>query len=111
VVTAAAAFTKTDMTILIFCKHAIEKHFFFFVIVCKVHRNATKTLSLYRFPNILVLHLKRFTFQKFGRKKLDTNIEFPIHLDLNEFAPNTNQSNKNNKQKYKQTFKATPTFH
>ncbi|CAF1085313.1 unnamed protein product [Adineta ricciae] len=52
---------------------------------CKQKRRCTKQLSIQKCPEILVLHLKRFS-QSFGRGKLNNLVKFPIeNLRLNEF--------------------------
>lgn len=50
---------------------------------CKKHQQATKKLELWKLPNILVVHLKRFSHSRYRREKLDNLIDFPIeNLDL-----------------------------
>ncbi|XP_078178002.1 ubiquitin carboxyl-terminal hydrolase 8-like isoform X2 [Carex rostrata] len=50
---------------------------------CKEHRQANKKLDLWRLPEVLIIHLKRFSYNRFMKHKLDTTVEFPIHdLDL-----------------------------
>ena len=44
---------------------------------CKEHRQARKTLELWRCPDILIIHLKRFSAGR-SRHKIDSLIEFPI---------------------------------
>ncbi|KAE8982071.1 hypothetical protein PR003_g24145 [Phytophthora rubi] len=54
---------------------------------CKTHRSAAKKISVYRLPNVLVLHLKRFSFSTFSRDKVSTSISFPAQgLDLAEYC-------------------------
>lgn len=51
---------------------------------CKTHRKATKKLDLWRLPQILIIHLKRFSYQGPFRDKLETSIDFPlIGLNMN----------------------------
>lgn len=45
---------------------------------CKQHQLATKKLDLWKLPETLIIHLKRFSYTKFSREKLDTLVEFPI---------------------------------
>lgn len=45
---------------------------------CKQHQLATKKLDLWMLPETLIIHLKRFSYTKFSREKLDTLVEFPI---------------------------------
>uniref|UniRef100_A0A670Z0G8 Ubiquitin carboxyl-terminal hydrolase n=1 Tax=Pseudonaja textilis TaxID=8673 RepID=A0A670Z0G8_PSETE len=53
---------------------------------CKKHQLATKKLDLWSLPEILIIHLKRFSYTKFSREKLDTLVEFPIQgLDFSDF--------------------------
>lgn len=51
---------------------------------CKEHRRASKTLELWKAPDILVIHLKRFSAQGRNlRDKLDVLVDFPVEgLDL-----------------------------
>ncbi|XP_004435048.1 PREDICTED: ubiquitin carboxyl-terminal hydrolase 11 isoform X6 [Ceratotherium simum simum] len=54
---------------------------------CKQHQLATKKLDLWMLPETLIIHLKRFSYTKFSREKLDTLVEFPIRdLDFSEFV-------------------------
>ena len=39
---------------------------------CKCHRNAVKSLGIWRLPPVLIIHLKRFTFDGPFRDKLQT---------------------------------------
>ncbi|KAG0273876.1 CSN-associated deubiquitinating enzyme Ubp12 [Linnemannia exigua] len=50
---------------------------------CKKHQQATKKLDIWRLPDILVVHLKRFSHTRAWRDKIDALVDFPIHgLDL-----------------------------
>ncbi|XP_038238001.1 ubiquitin carboxyl-terminal hydrolase 11 isoform X1 [Dermochelys coriacea] len=49
---------------------------------CKRHQLATKKLDLWALPEVLIIHLKRFSYTRLAREKLDTLVEFPIR-DLN----------------------------
>jgi len=50
---------------------------------CKEHRRATKKFELWKTPDILVMHLKRFSSNQYRRDKLDVKVDFPIEaLDL-----------------------------
>ncbi|OMH83045.1 Ubiquitin carboxyl-terminal hydrolase 4 [Zancudomyces culisetae] len=52
---------------------------------CKDFRQATKKLDIWRLPEILVIHLKRFEHLRAWSKKLDTYVDFPIcGLDLSD---------------------------
>lgn len=45
---------------------------------CKKHQQATKKFDLWELPNVLIIHLKRFSYSRYWRDKLDTMVEFPI---------------------------------
>lgn len=50
---------------------------------CKAHQRASKKFELWKIPDILVMHLKRFSSSAMRRDKLDVLVEFPIEgLDL-----------------------------
>ena len=50
---------------------------------CKEHRRASKKFELWKAPDILVIHLKRFSVQGRFRDKLDVMVDFPVEgLDL-----------------------------
>lgn len=48
---------------------------------CKKHQQATKKFDLWSLPRILVVHLKRFSYNRCWRDKLDTVVDFPIRSD------------------------------
>lgn len=56
---------------------------------CKQRVRAIKQVQLWSVPDILIIHLKRFTFQSLSRKggicqmKIENEVDFPVdHLDL-----------------------------
>ncbi|XP_064931103.1 ubiquitin carboxyl-terminal hydrolase 4 isoform X1 [Columba livia] len=54
---------------------------------CKKHQQATKKFDLWSLPRILVVHLKRFSYSRYCRDKLDTVVLFPIRgLNMSEFV-------------------------
>ncbi|KAI9090730.1 hypothetical protein K1719_028583 [Acacia pycnantha] len=58
---------------------------------CKKPQQATKKLDLWRLPEILVVHLKRFSFSRSFRNKLETFVDFPINdLDLSTYVAHKN---------------------
>ncbi len=64
---------------------------------CKVHTQAIKKLNIYRAPNYLIIHLKRFRIrngikgQQFGRKN-EVFISYPINnLDLSDYVIGPNK--------------------
>src|SRR5699024_4302945 len=51
---------------------------------CKEHRRASKKFELWKTPDILVMHLKRFSANRGFRDKIDVLVDFPIEgLDMN----------------------------
>jgi len=63
---------------------------------CKKPVNVEKDLTIYRFPRILVIHLKRFYHSTMRREKLNTTVSFPEVLDVKKYAPHSSHSSKNN---------------
>jgi len=55
---------------------------------CKKFQVATKKLDVWKFPAILIIHLKRFQHDKSGRRsKLNTLVNFEIEdMDLTQYA-------------------------
>ena len=46
---------------------------------CKDHCEATKQLSVWRLPRVLIVHLKRFSFANFiWRDKINELVTFPL---------------------------------
>lgn len=53
---------------------------------CKARRSCTKSFSIHRFPQILVIHLKRFSQERYGRK-LTALVDFPVKgLNLSDYT-------------------------
>ncbi|KAE8702169.1 Calcium and calcium/calmodulin-dependent serine/threonine-protein kinase [Hibiscus syriacus] len=46
---------------------------------CKEQRQASKKLDLWRLPEVLVIHLKRFSYSRAMKHKVETFVNFPIH--------------------------------
>ena len=56
---------------------------------CQKPQQATKKFDLWSLPQVLVISLKRFSFNRYWRDKLDTDVEFPIHgLDMAPYIIN-----------------------
>jgi len=56
---------------------------------CKSHQQATKKFDLWCLPEVLVIHLKRFSYNRYWRDKIDTLIEFPVKgLDMTNYVIN-----------------------
>lgn len=61
---------------------------------CKEHVCAMKTMELWRLPNVLVVHLKRFEFKHgLRRDKLDTFVDFETEgLDMSKYVSHNSNS-------------------
>ncbi|KAM7496314.1 hypothetical protein LguiA_020728 [Lonicera macranthoides] len=56
---------------------------------CKERRQASKKLDLWRLPEVLVIHLKRFSYSRSLKHKLETFVNFPIHdFNLTNYVAN-----------------------
>lgn len=56
---------------------------------CKEHVNASKKMEIYKAPEYLIIHLKRFSHTRnsmFGSRKLNDFIDFPVDgLDMTQY--------------------------
>jgi ubiquitin carboxyl-terminal hydrolase 4/11/15 len=73
----------------------LDDHNMWYCSKCKEHVRAMKTMELWRLPNILVVHLKRFEFKHvLQRDKLDTLVDFPLDgLDMSKHCASARTSN------------------
>jgi Ubiquitin carboxyl-terminal hydrolase len=62
---------------------------------CNEHVRAMKTMELWRLPNVLIVHLKRFEFKHaLRRDKLDTLVDFPLEgLDMSKHCASFEDNN------------------
>ncbi|XVF76057.1 hypothetical protein PTKIN_Ptkin13bG0235800 [Pterospermum kingtungense] len=68
---------------------------------CKKPQQAKKKLDLWRLPVILVIHLKRFSYSRFFKNKLETYVDFPIHdLNLSNYISHIDGQSSNRYQLY-----------
>ncbi|XP_051235178.1 ubiquitin carboxyl-terminal hydrolase 8 isoform X1 [Dicentrarchus labrax] len=59
----------------VFCRH------------CKAHRDSTKKLEIWKVPPILLVHLKRFSYEGRWKQKLQTFVDFSLdNLDLAQYV-------------------------
>ena len=57
---------------------------------CKKAVDVEKDITLYRFPKLLVIHLKRFYHSMMRKEKLNTSVAFPEKgLDMRKYAPHS----------------------
>ncbi|XP_071723308.1 ubiquitin carboxyl-terminal hydrolase 5-like [Rutidosis leptorrhynchoides] len=62
---------------------------------CKERRQASKKLDLWRLPEVLVIHLKRFSYSRSMKHKLETFVNFPIRdFDVTDYVANKNNTNR-----------------
>ncbi|KAG4913606.1 hypothetical protein JHK85_054996 [Glycine max] len=63
---------------------------------CKEPQQAYKKLDLWRLPEILVVHLKRFSYSRYFKNKLETFVDFQINdLDLSTYVAHGNSQSSN----------------
>lgn len=68
---------------------------------CKKHQQASKKLDLWRLPEVLVIHLKRFSYNRYTKNKLEALVDFPIHgLDLSKYIIYSTQEPSNRYELY-----------
>ncbi|CAL9778577.1 unnamed protein product [Musa acuminata subsp. burmannicoides] len=68
---------------------------------CKKPQQASKKLDLWRLPEVLVIHLKRFSYSRYMKNKLETLVDFPIHdLDLSTYIAGMPEQASNNYRLY-----------
>ena len=49
---------------------------------CQKHQQATKKFDLWSLPEVLIIHLKRFSYNRYWRDKIDTVIDFPLKVRI-----------------------------
>uniref|UniRef100_A0A915I6V7 Ubiquitin carboxyl-terminal hydrolase n=1 Tax=Romanomermis culicivorax TaxID=13658 RepID=A0A915I6V7_ROMCU len=69
----------------------LGKHDLWFCPQCKKHQQATKKFDIWSVPEILIIHLKRFSYNMYYRNKIETLVDFPLQkLNLNQWVMNEN---------------------
>jgi len=68
---------------------------------CKTTDNHEKDITVFRFPPILCIHLKRFYNSTMRREKLSTTVQIPLTLDMRQFGPLSNHKSKASANNYK----------
>jgi len=54
---------------------------------CKEHQQATKKFDLWMLPEVLIISLKRFSYNRYFRDKIDVHVNFPVEgLDMTPFV-------------------------
>lgn len=62
---------------------------------CKAVDRMDKDMTIFRFPKILVIHIKRFCGSTArNRQKLSTGIDIPKRLDMSKYAPYSSHESK-----------------
>merc|ERR1711998_248891 len=57
---------------------------------CQSHVEASKKMELWSCPKVMVLHLKRFSYSRYFRDKLETPVRFPLdNLDMSPYVLRT----------------------
>eukprot|EP00298_Acanthocystis_sp_HF-20_P012226 c19778_g1_i2.p1 GENE.c19778_g1_i2~~c19778_g1_i2.p1 ORF type:complete len:278 (-),score=123.72 c19778_g1_i2:55-888(-) len=77
-------------------KEKLEKDNQWYCPNCKTHRDATKQIQIWKLPQVLLIHFKRFEHNKFGRlSKRSDLVKFPLsNLSIDEFGSNEIKDNK-----------------
>uniref|UniRef100_A0A8D0EBU6 Ubiquitin carboxyl-terminal hydrolase n=1 Tax=Salvator merianae TaxID=96440 RepID=A0A8D0EBU6_SALMN len=60
---------------------------------CKTRRDSLKKIEIWKLPPVLLVHLKRFSYDGRWKQKLQTSVDFPLEsLDLSQYiiGPKTN---------------------
>eukprot|EP00456_Euglypha_rotunda_P015597 TRINITY_DN1501_c0_g1_i14.p1 TRINITY_DN1501_c0_g1~~TRINITY_DN1501_c0_g1_i14.p1 ORF type:complete len:218 (-),score=48.92 TRINITY_DN1501_c0_g1_i14:10-663(-) len=53
---------------------------------CKGHKEAQKKFDIWSAPDTLIIHLKRFNYDRLWRDKIDTYVDFPVEgFDLSKW--------------------------
>ncbi|KAL4220399.1 hypothetical protein ACF0H5_020802 [Mactra antiquata] len=64
----------------------LDEHNPWFCPHCKENQRAKKTMTVWQYPDTLIIQLKRFVFHEFTSTKVDNKVMFPLdNLDLNGF--------------------------
>ncbi|XP_053897662.1 ubiquitin carboxyl-terminal hydrolase 8 isoform X1 [Malaclemys terrapin pileata] len=54
---------------------------------CKTRRDSLKKLEIWKLPPVLLVHLKRFSYDGRWKQKLQTSVDFPLEsLDLSQYV-------------------------
>ena len=67
---------------------------------CKQYRDAVKKIDIWKLPQLLIIHLKRFKYHGLWRDKITTQVEYPVDsLNLSDYVVG-NKNNSKQKEKY-----------
>ncbi|KAJ9597759.1 hypothetical protein L9F63_011367 [Diploptera punctata] len=59
---------------------------------CKKHQQATKKFDLWSLPRILIIHLKRFVYNRYRSDKVDRTVNYPLGgLDMSDYVINKSE--------------------
>ncbi|EGR34211.1 ubiquitin specific peptidase 8, putative, partial [Ichthyophthirius multifiliis] len=65
----------------------LDQNEWWYCFKCKKNRKSTKQIDLWKLPNILIIHLKRFRFDKNIKAKIKNFVDFPIqNFDLQPYT-------------------------
>uniref|UniRef100_A0A8C3VIS3 Ubiquitin carboxyl-terminal hydrolase 8 n=1 Tax=Catharus ustulatus TaxID=91951 RepID=A0A8C3VIS3_CATUS len=54
---------------------------------CKTRRDSSKKIEIWKLPPVLLVHLKRFSYDGRWKQKLQTSVDFPLEtLDLSQYV-------------------------
>lgn len=67
---------------------------------CKAVDRMDKDMTIFRFPKILVIHLKRFENRGRNRQKLTTSVGVPRKLDMTPYGPYSKHDSRKSAKNY-----------
>ncbi|CAI4226860.1 unnamed protein product [Auanema sp. JU1783] len=71
-------------------KEELEEEDSWYCPQCKKHQRASKKLELWKLPEILIVHLKRFQYSRWTREKLEQLVQIPVrNFELNSKLANS----------------------
>jgi len=67
---------------------------------CKAVDHFDKNMTIFRFPKILVIHMKRFQNTGRNRQKLSTSVSIPTKLDMTPYGSYSTHTSKDQASSY-----------
>ena len=68
---------------------------------CQAKDKATKDISIFRYPKVFVIHLKRFSITGTSIHKLQTSLKIPQELDMQPYGPHSEHESRMRASSYK----------
>lgn len=93
------SFTKGECELLSMIEQFLKEEVLaddYFCSNCKQPRQSRRKLSLFRLPRVLVLQLKRFSYGKWRKEKINSRVSFPGTLDLSRLVTESKDASTHN---------------